>query len=371
MIEAHRRPSFALNGLCPYFTMFPLTFPFTILHRHAHHDDHVLDPFCGRGTTNYASRLLGLHSTGIDSSPVAAALSAAKIANTSAHAIVHVAQRILSDITIAADVPSGDFWEWAYHAEVLHVVCRLREGLIAHCRSDSRKALRAILMGALHGPLTKTVPSYLSNQCQRTYAPKPRYAVNFWKRHGRKPPPVDVLAVIARRAQRYYGDDMRRAAGRIIHADSREKKTFRHIAKHRHVRWVITSPPYYGLRTYVPDQWLRGWFVGGDSHVDYAADHQVTHTNPESFAADLQTVWRNVGMVAAPGARLVVRFGGINDRKVDPLGILRQSLTDSGWRIEREEPAGTASKGRRQALHFSGNVANAIEEYDVWATWQG
>jgi hypothetical protein len=57
----------ALNAVCPYFTMYPLSFPLKILQRHAQPESWVLDPFCGRGTTNYAARLLGLPTIGIDS----------------------------------------------------------------------------------------------------------------------------------------------------------------------------------------------------------------------------------------------------------------------------------------------------------------
>ena len=38
----------ALNGVCPYFTMFPLAFPLKILKSRARESDLVLDPFCGR-----------------------------------------------------------------------------------------------------------------------------------------------------------------------------------------------------------------------------------------------------------------------------------------------------------------------------------
>ena len=64
----------ALNGICPYFTMFPLDFPLNILQCRAKHGESVLDPFCGRGTTIFAARLTGLSSVGVDSSPVAAAM---------------------------------------------------------------------------------------------------------------------------------------------------------------------------------------------------------------------------------------------------------------------------------------------------------
>jgi len=40
--------------------MFPLDFPLDILRKRALPGDRVLDPFCGRGTTNFAARLVGL-----------------------------------------------------------------------------------------------------------------------------------------------------------------------------------------------------------------------------------------------------------------------------------------------------------------------
>lgn len=173
-----------LNGICPYFTMFPIDFPSSILSQYASAGDIILDPFCGRGTTNYASRILGLSSIGIDSSPVAVALSEAKMANTSPRSIIRVARSVLGEVASPDNLPQGEFWERAFHEDVLYTLCRLREGLLQNCRSDSRKALRAIVMGALHGPSAKTRDSYFSNQCQRTYAPKPRYAVKFWQEHG-------------------------------------------------------------------------------------------------------------------------------------------------------------------------------------------
>ena len=241
----------ALNGICPYFTMFPLDFPLDILRRHASAGDWVLDPFCGRGTTNYAGRVLGLPSIGIDSSPVAVALSQAKLANATPGAIIRAAVRILDEVPEPGELPEGEFWEWAYHPEALAVLCRLRDGLLRDCRSDARKALRAIILGGLHGPRPKTRQSYFSNQSPRTYAPKPRYAVNYWRSRDLRPESVDVSALIARRASWYYGGEATRAQGRIVRGDSRDDRTMRRAADGK-VCWVITSPPYYGLRTYLP-----------------------------------------------------------------------------------------------------------------------
>mgnify|MGYP002348451527 FL=1 len=196
----------ALNGICPYFTMFPLTFPLAILTRHGRQGDSVLDPFCGRGTTLYAARLRGMAACGLDSNPVAVAISRAKLANVAPVQMVRAAARILRKSVEPIEVPDGEFWRLAFSPAVLRDLCRLRQELLTDCRSDARRALRAIILGALHGPLTKTTPSYFSNQCPRTFAPKPAYAVRFWKTRRLLPPRVDVLGVIQRRAERFYAE---------------------------------------------------------------------------------------------------------------------------------------------------------------------
>src|SRR5215472_3254573 len=103
-----------LNGICPYFTMFPLEFPLKILKSRARSTHRVLDPFSGRGTTNFAARLLGLSSMGVDSSPVAAAITACKLVHTTPDAIATEAHAIL-DRDDAVPAPVGEFWRRAYH----------------------------------------------------------------------------------------------------------------------------------------------------------------------------------------------------------------------------------------------------------------
>ena len=63
--------------------------------------------------------------------------------------------------------------------------------------------------------------SYLSNQCPRTYAPKPRYAVNYWNRHRLRPPRADIRTVVERRAVRHYAQTLSSAnSSRVLLADS-------------------------------------------------------------------------------------------------------------------------------------------------------
>lgn len=355
----------ALNGICPYFTMFPLDFPLEILRKGASSRDWVLDPFCGRGTTNFACRLLGLRSVGIDSNPVATAITASKLVDTSVAAIMREARNIAAT-SLPVSIPDGQFWKWAYHRDTLERLCRFREVFLHDCRSPARIALRGIMLGALHGPKQKAFPAYFSNQCPRTYAPKPAYSIRFWRDRGLKPQRVDILTVIERRATRYYSS-LPTGIGVCRLADSRQPESVQPVASRGHFKWIITSPPYYGMRTYRPDQWLRNWFLGGLETVDYTNEDQVVHSSPEAFAANLRAVWINVAEVSVSNARMVIRFGGIRDRRANPLDIIKSSLAGSGWRIQTIRQAGTASAGKRQADAFLRNQSNPLAECDVWA----
>lgn len=357
-----------MHTACPYFTMFPLDFPQRVLRRYARSKTWVLDPFCGRGTTNYAARLMGLASVGIDSSPVAVAIAAGKLPKVRSNDVIELARSVLQrqrDV----DVPQGAFWKRAFHRQTLVDLCRLREHLLADCTSPEARVLRTILMGALHGPRPKGEPSYFSNQCPRTYAPKPDYAVRFWKARGLRPPHVDTLALIAKRAKWYLADQPDEVGGEIVLGDGRNG-----VLADREERFgvIITSPPYYGMRTYIPDQWLRHWFVGGPAHVDYRQpEGELSHASPGKFADQLRRVWQNVARVSTTDAILVVRLGAISDRHHDPLELLRASLRDSGWKLVTARRAGSAAAGKRQADQFKRAKAGPIEEWDGYARFDG
>jgi hypothetical protein len=178
------------------------------------------------------------------------------------------------------------------------------------------------------------------------------------------PPAVDVVDLISRRAERYFGDEETVGDGQVVEGDSQDAENFWEFEKE--VGWIVTSPPYYGMRTYVPDQWLRRWFVGGGSRVDYSAEGQLPHSSQEEFTAGLRAVWKNCAEVAKRRCRLVIRFGAINDRKVDVREMIGDSLGGTGWRLQTYRRAGSASAGRRQADSFV-NAGGALEEYDFWA----
>jgi hypothetical protein len=209
-------------------------------------------------------------------------------------------------------------------------------------------------------------PGYLSNQMPRTYATKPEPAVRYWIKNNLKPAEIDVLELVERRARYSFVDLPRPVKGAAIQQDARRDNYWR---PKKEYRWVITSPPYWGMRSYWPDQWLRNWFLGGPAEVMYTHADQITHMELSAYIDDLSKVWKNCAAVCAPQARLVIRFGALPSQPIMPAEILEESLRRAGcgWKVVNIEDAGCPSGGRRQSDQFTGKKAKPINEIDLYA----
>ena len=364
LLPAPTSPTLRLNTICPYYTMFDLAFPWRAL-EDARPGSWVLDPFCGRGTTIFAARLRGLPAVGVDISPVAAAIASAKVCHVDATQVSARLDEIL-DREQGADVPEGAFWRLCFHPTTLASLCQLRASLRRDCVSEVDIVLRALVMGILHGELRKGEPTYLSNQMPRTYATKPAGAIRYWTKLSLEPPLVDLRRTVARRAQFSLADLPPQSAGFTMHGDSRTIPLGEDGARFDR---IVTSPPYYGMYTYYPDQWLRAWFLGGPPGP-VKGDDQIGHGSADKFAQNLALVWTNVANAANPGAQLVIRFGSLPSAPTRPLELLSRSieLSTASWRIIAVSEAGTAKAGRRQADQFREVIGEPVEEIDLIAT---
>jgi len=121
----------------------------------------------------------------------------------------------------------------------------------------------------------------------RTYASKPDYAVRYWNEKKLKAPRINVVKVLQRKIERLAGLHQKtpNSVSQVFQGDSQRAESFDAITAKPSI--VVTSPPYYGMRTYVQDQWLRNWFLGGPSQIDYAAGPQLNHGGQDRFLSKI------------------------------------------------------------------------------------
>lgn len=357
-------PNYALNAICPYFTMFPLEYPLRVLQKHRASNPVVMDPFCGRGTTLFAARSIGLESWGVDTSPVAVAVAKAKLSNSTAEDALCLAQLLIAAVK-PTSIPNDQFFCAAYHRKTLREICALREGLLSGNDTDESVMLRAAVLGCLHGPLLASgAASYFSNQMPRTFAPKPDYSVSFWSKRAMVAPEVNVLSVLERKLKLIAASAklLPTNFANVVQCDSTQERA---LPTERDFSVVVTSPPYYGMRTYVQDQWLRNWFLGGPAQIDYSAGSQLEHTGQQVFAESLGKVWANMARSRADSLDMYVRFGIIPSAKVDAKALMLNSLEASGvpWRLISCRNASSAQSGKRQAAQMKAK-SGACDELD-------
>jgi len=200
----------------------------------------------------------------------------------------------------------------------------------------------------------------------RTYATKPDAAVKFWKARGMKPPRVPVLDTMLRRIKYTLAlVPPVPVRGEVWQGDARLVLP----RLRRKFDWVVTSPPYFGMYSYVADQWLRSWFLGGRPAVDYDASQQISQGGVDGFTAGMATVWKWTALRCRPGAIVGIRFGALPSARVDPEQLLRKSLdqADAGWKVLEVRDAGTPKRQARQAAQFKG-AGEYAPEIDCIAT---
>lgn len=358
-------PKHALNAICPYFTMFPLEYPFKVLRKHKNLNPIVFDPFCGRGTTIYAARDLGLTSWGFDTSPIAVAIAKAKLATATGEEVTSLATKFLD--TDPKHIPDNPFFKKAYSPSTLKQICSIREGLMrVRKERGATVLLRAASLGCLHGPINKTKEgaSYFSNQMPRTFSTKPDYSVQYWKKNNLVAPKINVIKVLKRKLSRIedLNEEIDGSPDQIRCANSCHATPYRSIPKKIGV--VVTSPPYFGMSTYIQDQWLRMWFLGGPEEIDYVTENQIHHSNEETFIKDLSRVWKNIYRSEAENLDMYIRFGSLPSTEADAKNILRFSLEEAtGWKVVYTQNALDARTGNRQADQMTTN-SKPMDEFD-------
>jgi hypothetical protein len=119
-----------------------------------------------------------------------------------------------------------------------------------------------------------------------------------------------------------------------------------------------------GLRTYLPDQWLRLWFLGGPPKVIYEWPGQIGYESENNFAAAMASVLRGIDSATSKRAHAYILLGSIPSVPADVSALMRSALnnSDSRWRLVSKRTRGKADVGKRQATQFK-QYSKPAEEY--------
>jgi DNA methylase len=301
---AKRHP---LHSICPYFAMFPEEFVERHVLTYSEVGDLVFDPFSGRGTTVFQSLILGRRSAGTDVNPVAACISGAKADPPSLLAVLDRVTELENAYEHAEVDDLGEFFHYCFHGKTLSQVVYLRSAL-SWSRNRTDRFIAAMALGALHGESHRTRLCF-SNRMPRTISTKPDYSVRWWKSRGLVAPERNAFEILRELAKFRLGAGVPDRSGRVVLADAR-------TASHMYpdlrgqVRLIITSPPYVDVTDYGEDQWLRLWFLGGESRPRAKSFADDRYTRSDSYWQFLTEVWAGIENLLAPEAIIVIRIGG-------------------------------------------------------------
>src|SRR5262249_42616003 len=131
-----------------------------------------------------------------------------------------------------------------------------------------------------------------------------------------------------------------------------------HIARHfpnlkEKVSLVVTSPPYLNVTRYEEDQWLRLWFLRGNSRPTYGKVSKDDRHNSESrYWRFLTDSWKGLSPLLKKSATLVIRLGAIameEKEMTDKLGATVEAALPGSRMLARPKRSDIV---RRQANNF-------------------
>ena len=288
------------KGFGPYYAMFPVTFAEEYIEKYSKPGDTIVDPFCGRGTSNYVANLLGRHSIGCDVNPVAWVYSKAK--TDPARQVRRLHDRIdeiWSSRRPFDREPESEFQAYAWSPDVLAFLNSARRQLNWR-KSKVDWTVAGILLVYLHGKLG----GGLSNQMRQTKSMAPEYAVRWWKERGMSPPAIDPVEFINDRIRWRYEKGVHNNAGKsvIYLGDARGQ-----LRKSRNVKasLLVTSPPYMGVTNYEYDNWIRLWLLGGLAEPSWKQEQR--YGNKSRYEEMIEGVFAEAKGILEDDACLVVR----------------------------------------------------------------
>ena len=364
-----RRRGHPLHAICPYFAMFPAEFVRQQVEQHSRPGDWTYDPFCGRGTTVLESLLMGRRAAGSDTNPVAFCVSRAKAEPPTIDDVQREVARLEEQYMESSPrrwerdrVVLPPFFKRAFHAATLRELLFLRATLNWR-RNRTQRFVTAMVLGSLHGEMDRS-DAYFSNQMPRTICLKPGYSLRYWRRHRLYPKRRRVFEMLGQKARQRLDGLPAYEDGAVRLADARSASSRFGGLKGR-VALLVTSPPYLNVTSYEEDQWLRIWFLGGESRpTSSRISRDDRHTVLEPYWQFLRESWEGVAPLMSRTARLVIRLGGNGAVEQDMTSRLVDSLKSAFGTIRMVVPPRRTPLVRRQTMNFNPDSSGCRFEVD-------
>jgi len=342
--------------------MFPETFVQKNL-VYSKEGDLVLDPFSGRGTTVFQSLLSNRQAIAIDVNPIAVCVSRAK-ANAPSETDVlerigYLKKRFI--LTQQAPERSDPFFQLCFSKNTLEQILYLRK-MLKWRESQVDCFIAAMALGRLHGESVQS-SSYFSNQMPRTISTKPNYSVNWWLKNKHQPPARDVFAILSNETAFRFLTPPPKRKGVVMEGDARNAGRLFSRRKGK-VNLVITSPPYLDTTNFAEDQWLRNWFLGGNTNPNNISNDDHRHSNRQKYWEFLKESFAGISPLLAPKSVLVIRIGGKKIEFAEAENELRNSLKVSTGKRVTLRSAHVSKIGDGQLKTFSPHAVGSKREFD-------
>ena len=310
--SAAKKADHPVQSLMSRTGSFPLGVALTLVRRHTAPSSIVLDPFCGKGTTLLASRMLGHAAYGIDIAPEAVICAAAKMADVTTKSIGEYIAALPST-SRTHEKPPPEVRTF-FHDETLEQILDVRAALEADLRSKSATLIEhatftlGCLLGILHGHAAYS----LSISSAHAFAMAPRYVERYAREHELTAPVRDVKACITTKAKQCLATPLPRSVpNRILWGSAIHCRTLLPSLAGR-VNLIVTSPPYLNAQTYAKDNWLRLWLL---RQPYKEIQHRYLQTGSvRRYAARMAQKFVQLESMLAPGGKLFCIAGDIRVR---------------------------------------------------------
>ncbi|MGE5579477.1 MAG: DNA methyltransferase [Bacillota bacterium] len=299
----------SLQSLMARTGSFPLSVPAEAIERLCKSKSIVFDPFCGKGTTLLAAKILGHEAYGMDVAPEAVICSLAKVVHVEPGDIEAYVSSLPDPQASIENVPDSVrvFFNDVTLGRVISVRDRLLSDMLSGEEAMRSKATFVLgcLLGILHGHSSFS----LSLPCSHAYSMSPGYVAKYARDHGLQPPVRDVKACLLAKARRCLRDLIPEPTLYGVRSGSALECSSVFPELVGRVDVVITSPPYLNAQTYAKDNWLRMWLLNvdrRDGRSRYIETGSVT-----VYGRLMRTVFAQLSLMLRKGGYLVCVAGDV------------------------------------------------------------